>query len=129
MLYPSFAVTFLWVGLVHLLTPQGWGGQGRGAATAWGCCFLHCFSTYWCTPAHCPREQRGVRGRNFGWLEQFGNQDVSPKSQGSKLMSEIIFSSLSVCQHHGCDVRHLSSGHLYCTCFFLPSALQHLQRE
>lgn len=44
-------------------------GTGRGAATRWGCCFLHCFSTYWCTlctvskwATQCERQKLGLAG-------------------------------------------------------------------
>lgn len=86
-----------WVGLVHLLTPRT--GLGR----AWGeeLPFTGAVAFYIASahtdapPVQCPGEQHGVKGRNFGWLEQFGSQDTSLKGQSSRLMFEVVFSSLS----------------------------------
>lgn len=83
------------VGLVHLLTPRTGLGRARGEELPLaGAVAFYIASAHTDAPSvWCPNEQRSVKGRNLGWLEQFGNQDVSPKSQGSKLMFEIIFSS------------------------------------
>lgn len=103
-------------------------GMGRGAATCWGCCFLHCFSTWWCTPCTLSKWAARCEGQKL-WLAG-AVWDPGCISQGSGFTAHVWNHLLFpfVCVSITAVISD-TSGHLYCTCFFLPSALQHLQRE
>lgn len=89
-------------------------GMGRGAATCWGCCLFTLLQHMVMHPLYTVQVSSKVWGAETlaGW-SSLGSRMYLPRVrvQSSCLKSSSL--PFCVCQHHGCDFRHLRSSLLH----------------